>query len=188
MLSRSAIASRLGHGWRLIALQAISGMFWLPHGARVFLYRRCGMTIGHHVGIVPGAFIRPGAVTIGSGSFINAGCVIDPGDARIEIGTRVAIGPRVVLAGNTHRIGSASSRAGDSCSADIHVGDGCWLGAGVIVLAGVTIAPGCVVGAGAVVTKDTARDGVYVGAPARRMRALPAGRPDALEEPVKATR
>lgn len=34
----------------------------------------------------------------------------------------------------------------------IHIGNGCWLGGGVIVLPGVTIGDGSVIGAGSVVT------------------------------------
>ena len=36
----------------------------------------------------------------------------------------------------------------------IKIGNGCWLGGGVIVLPGVTIGDGSVIGAGSVVTKD----------------------------------
>ncbi|WP_249354641.1 DapH/DapD/GlmU-related protein [Rhodococcus sp. USK13] len=52
------------------------------------------------------------------------------------------------------------------------VGDGCWIGAGAIILPGVTVGEGCVVGAGAVVTRDCSPNGLYVGSPARRVRDL----------------
>jgi acetyltransferase-like isoleucine patch superfamily enzyme len=134
--------------------------------------------IGTHTGIFPGTVMRPGRITIGSGCFINHGCILDPGSASIAIGDRVAIAPRVILVGNSHEIGRPSSRAGKMVSADIRIGDGCWLGANVVVMPGVTIASGCIIGAGSIVTRDTAPDGVYVGSPARRVRTLSGQEPE----------
>lgn len=49
----------------------------------------------------------------------------------------------------------------------IHIGEGSWIGRGVMVTSGVRIGKGCVVGANAVVTKDLPDWSVAVGAPAR---------------------
>jgi acetyltransferase-like isoleucine patch superfamily enzyme len=49
----------------------------------------------------------------------------------------------------------------------IVVGDGCWLGAGSIILDGVELGAGCVVGAGAVVTRSYPAGTVLTGVPAR---------------------
>jgi|GEM_PF-6224010 len=54
----------------------------------------------------------------------------------------------------------------------IVIGDGAWLGAGVIVLPGRRIGRGAVVGAGSVVTKDIPPDTVWAGNPARMLREL----------------
>ena len=54
----------------------------------------------------------------------------------------------------------------------IHIQDGAWLGASVIVLKGVTIGANSVVGAGAVVTKDIPPNQVWAGNPARFLRNL----------------
>ena len=48
----------------------------------------------------------------------------------------------------------------------IKVGDNCWFGGNVVVLAGVTIGPGCVIAAGSVVTKDIPANSVVAGVPA----------------------
>ena len=45
----------------------------------------------------------------------------------------------------------------------IKIGNGCWLGGGVIVLPGVTIGDGSVIGAGSVVTKDIPENSPAVG-------------------------
>ena len=54
----------------------------------------------------------------------------------------------------------------------IHIGSGCWLGGGVIVLPGVTIGNGTVIGAGSVVTRDIPANVVAVGSPCRVLRSI----------------
>ena len=49
----------------------------------------------------------------------------------------------------------------------IEVGDGAWLGHGVVVLAGVKIGTGAVIAAGAVVVKDIPDHAIAAGVPAR---------------------
>lgn len=171
-------ANRVRHVARFLVLNTAARTFLLPPQLRITLYRLCGVQIGAHTDIFPGTVIRPGRITIGSGCFINNGCILDPGTALISIGDRVAIAPRVILVGNSHEIGRPSSRAGKMVSADIRIGDGCWLGTNVIVMPGVTIASGCIIGAGSVVTRDTVPDGVYVGSPARRVRTLSDDQPE----------
>lgn len=116
--------------------------------------------------------VKPDALTVGPGSFINDGCYIDAG--RVSLGANVFLGPRTMLITGNHGIGPATRRAADGEHSFITIGDGSWLGAGVIVLPGVSIAPGCVIGAGAVVTKDCDANGLYAGVPARRVKDLPA--------------
>ena len=57
----------------------------------------------------------------------------------------------------------------------IRIGDGCWLGAGSIVLDGVELGAGCVVGAGAVVTRSWPAGSVLAGVPATLLREPAAG-------------
>lgn len=54
----------------------------------------------------------------------------------------------------------------------IQIGNGCWLGGGVIVLPGVTIGDGSVIGAGSVVTKDIPENSLAVGNPCRVIRNI----------------
>ncbi len=54
----------------------------------------------------------------------------------------------------------------------IRIGNGCWLGGGVIVLPGVTIGDGSVIGAGSVVTKDIPEHSLAVGNPCRVIRRI----------------
>lgn len=52
----------------------------------------------------------------------------------------------------------------------VKIGNGCWIGGGVIILPGVTIGDGTVIGAGSVVTKDIPANCVAVGNPCRVIR------------------
>ena len=48
----------------------------------------------------------------------------------------------------------------------INIGNDCWIGANVSVLAGVTIGDGCVIATGSVVTKDIPANCIAAGIPA----------------------
>ena len=54
----------------------------------------------------------------------------------------------------------------------VHIGKGCWFGAGVTVCPGVTIGDNCVIGAGSVVTRDIPPNSLAVGVPCRVIREL----------------
>lgn len=57
----------------------------------------------------------------------------------------------------------------------IKIGNGCWLGGGVIVLPGVTIGDGSAIGAGSVVTKDIPANSLAAGNPCRVIRKINGG-------------
>lgn len=54
----------------------------------------------------------------------------------------------------------------------VTIGDGCWIGGGVIILPGVSIGNGSVIGAGSVVTKNIPENCVAVGNPCRVIRKI----------------
>lgn len=54
----------------------------------------------------------------------------------------------------------------------VKIGDGCWIGGGVIILPGVSIGGGTVIGAGSVVTKDIPSNCVAVGNPCRVIKRI----------------
>ena len=54
----------------------------------------------------------------------------------------------------------------------ITIGNDCWFGGNVTILPGVTIHDNVVVGAGSIVTHDLESGYVYVGNPARRLKAI----------------
>lgn len=122
------------------------------------------------------SYIRDGCLFIGyditmSNVYLNRQVFIDA-SAPARIGQNVQIGPRASIITSTHDIGGRRGRGGTSKTKPVTIGDGCWIGAGAMILPGTTIAEGCVIAAGAVVTKDTDPDGLYAGVPAQRIRDL----------------
>ncbi|WP_084637059.1 DapH/DapD/GlmU-related protein [Neomicrococcus aestuarii] len=115
--------------------------------------------------------VSPDSIVFSEGCFLNRGVFIDYGE--VVLGKNVFIGQRTMIITVTHELADSNQRAGAGVIRPVRVGDGTWIGAGVIVLPGVTIGEGCVIGAGSVVTKDCASNGVYAGTPAKLVRELP---------------
>jgi maltose O-acetyltransferase len=112
-------------------------------------------------------------IRIGAHCFINRDVELcSSADGPIELGEYVALGTGTMLITVHHEVGGPTQRAGPFYGKGIVIGDGCWLASRVVVLPGVTIGDGCVIAAGSVVTRDCAPNGVYAGAPARRIRDL----------------
>ncbi|WP_375167238.1 acyltransferase [Cnuibacter physcomitrellae] len=143
----------------------------LPHRFRPALYRAFGVAIGHGVLILDGVEVTSSRLRIGDRVFLNRHVFIDC-QAEVSIGNDVQIGNHVKLITSTHAVGPSSRRAGESVPRPVSIGDGCWLGADVVVLPGVRVAAGCIIAAGAVVTVSTDPDGLYAGVPARRVKDL----------------
>lgn len=102
---------------------------------------------------------------------------------KITIGNNVLIASNVQLYTATHPVelserltpdwnGEADQYFCRTRALPITIGNGCWLGGGVIVLPGVTIGDGCVIGAGSVVTKDIPENSLAAGSPCRVIRKI----------------
>lgn len=153
------------------ALNQIQGAAIVPSPVRRWLRSLMGLKIDRSVGIGEGVYFGSDKIGVAAGSFINVRCFLD-GAGTVAIGRNVALGPDVKVLTGTHAVGGADRRAGAASAYGVTIKDGAWIGAGSIIMPGITIAEGCVIGAGSVVTKDTDRDGVYVGSPAKRTKDL----------------
>lgn len=139
-----------------------------------------GITLGSRVTVRNGAMIRPSSYygrregegcSIGDGSNVGAMCYLGCAGF-IEIGRDVLMGSLVQLIAEEHVMPAASGavariKDAGTTRTGITIGDGCWLGAGSIILDGVVLGAGCVVGAGAVVTRSYPSGTVLTGVPAR---------------------
>ena len=110
----------------------------------------------------------------GTGVVIGAGTAVGMyntvwGQGGVVIGRDCLLGPNVVIVSENHVYSDEDMpiRFQGEQRLPVAVGDDCWLGAGVVVVAGVTIGDGSVVGAGSVVTGDLPPGSVAVGSPAR---------------------
>jgi maltose O-acetyltransferase len=92
--------------------------------------------------------------------------------APVTIGEDVQIATAVQLLTATHPLELGPRRAGWETAHPIAIGDGAWLGGGVIVCPGVSVGAGAVVGAGSVVTRDVPAGHLAYGNPCRVVRDL----------------
>ncbi len=141
----------------------------LPLAVRRMLLRAGGVKLGMMVWGLERCWFESRKVTIGTGSYVNAGCWFE-GAGEIEVGENCLLGPEVLALTSTHPRGSDGVIGRATESRPIEIGDGCWIGARATVLPGVTIGAGAVIAAGAVVTEDCEPGAVYGGVPARRLR------------------
>lgn len=97
-------------------------------------------------------------VYIGENSHININCCVWAGEnSKIILGDNLLMGPGCSIQSTNHGIAICDTPMmfqERTDKGDIVIGNDCWLGSNVTVLAGVHIADGCIIAAGAVVTKS----------------------------------
>lgn len=120
-----------------------------------------------HTAIHPGAVVSGMEVTIGEGTVIAAGAVVNPGASigrHCIINTGAIVEHDNILSDYVH-ISPAAALGGT-----VTVGESTHVGIGAVVKNNIRICPDCVIGAGAAVVRDLTESGVYVGVPAGRIR------------------
>jgi acetyltransferase-like isoleucine patch superfamily enzyme len=144
----------------------------IEDGVRIFHPENVSIGAGSYVGhgvIIDG--YHAGHVAIGDGTWIGAGCFVH-GAAGVDIGRAVGVGPHVVVLTSEHELDRAELPVLHSPRrfAAVRIGDGADIGAGAILLPGVAVGAGAVVGAGSVVTADVPDRAIAAGNPARILR------------------
>lgn len=130
---------------------------------------RTGARIGSECVIGGGVYIDAG-VSIGNRVKIQSGALVYRG---VTVADAVFIGPGAILTND--RFPRATRPDGGLATADdwqvspIHLGHGCSVGAGAIVVAGCDVGAYALVGAGAVVTRTVPAHALVAGNPARRI-------------------
>ena len=159
----------LVHAYLFRVLNWIQASPLLPSRVRSPVLRSMGVKIARSSGVWPRCHFE-GPCEIGTESFLNVDCHVDEG---VRIGHGVRVGARTLILSGTHEIGPAHQRcASELVTRAASIEDGCWIGAGAVILPGVVVGAGCVVAAGSVVARSTEPNGVYAGVPARRRRDL----------------
>jgi maltose O-acetyltransferase len=141
----------------------------LPLALRRTLLRLGGVRLGTMVSGLERCRFQSPRVSIGTGSYVNAGCWFE-GSGEIVIGDNCLLGPEVLLLTSTHRLDPDGSIDRLPEFHSVTIGDGAWIGARATIMPGVKVGAGAVIAAGATVTKDCDPGVVYGGVPAKRIR------------------
>lgn len=135
--------------------------------------RAMGARIGHRSFLNGGGYFSwPAHLRVGDHVFVNRNCYFDL-ETTVTLSDNSQVGHGASFITTTHEVGPSTRRCGAHSAQPIHVGEGAWIGANVMVLSGVTIGAGAIVAAAALVTKDVAPNTLVAGVPARFVRALP---------------
>lgn len=121
-------------------------------------------------------------IYLGTNVSVNMNCTFVDCN-KIEIGSNVLIASNVQIYTATHPVELSDRMTPDwnpesgeyfcrTYALPVKIGNGCWIGGGVIILPGVTIGNGTVIGAGSVVTKNIPANCVAVGNPCRVIRQI----------------
>jgi len=142
-----------------------------PHAIAQILRELLG-SFGEDAYVQPPLYCDYGySISIGARSFLNFGTVILD-CAPVSIGADVQIASGVQLLTAAHPLDATARRGRWQSAHPIAIGDGAWLGGGVIVCPGVSIGADAVVGAGSVVTRDVPAGYLAFGNPCRPVRRL----------------
>ena len=111
-----------------------------------------------------------GKMSIGSGVCFNRNCIVACHHS-IKIGDGCLFGPNVCVYDHDHVYTADGVLPTEFRCSEIIIGDGCWIGAGAIILRGTHIGKNCIIEAGAVI-KGVIPDGSLVTCN-REIRIIP---------------
>lgn len=157
------------HVFRL--LNALQKSDYCSLNFRRKILKLMGVRVATGAVIMSGCDFLKGDISIGRNSFINQRCLFE-GAGGITVGEEVRIGHGVMLLTSTHEMGDRLRRAGPLITHTITVGDGCWLGAGCVVISGAEICARTIVAAMSLVRGRLEHDAMYAGAPATMRKHL----------------
>jgi acetyltransferase-like isoleucine patch superfamily enzyme len=166
---------------RSSVLYVYSLLCMLLPATRFFGFKRwllgvAGCDLGWNVRIASSArFQLQGPLRVGADTWIGHDVLVVGGDAPVHIGANCDIAPRVTLATGTHQVEpQAAHVAGKGYSVPITIEDGCWIGAGALILGGTVIRSHSIVAAGAVVRGEFPPRVLIGGVPARVIKSIDA--------------
>lgn len=107
-------------------------------------------------------------ITIGDRTGIGARAFI-AGQGGVTIGDDVITGPNIQIFSENHNFDNTHLTIKEQgvTKQPTVIGNNCWLGGGITILAGITIGDGCVIAAGSVVTKSVPPNSIVAGVPAK---------------------
>jgi sugar O-acyltransferase (sialic acid O-acetyltransferase NeuD family) len=136
--------------------------------SRPHIVEELGFPPERYATIVHPAAIVSSTSSVGYGSVLLANTVLT---AAVRMGAHVAVMPHVTLTHDDRIEDFVTLASRSALGGGTTIGRGAYIGAGAIVGQGLAIGELALVGMGAVVTRDVPAREVWVGVPARRLRA-----------------
>ncbi|MFL6115654.1 MAG: acetyltransferase [Catenulispora sp.] len=148
--------------------------------ARARIVQRLALPTSRYATVVhPLAHVSPTS-TVGAGSVLLAGAVLT---ADAVVGRHVAVMPHTVVTHDAVVGDFATLASGVKLGGGTRIGEGAYIGAGAMVREGVRIGAWSQIGMGSVVLRDVPEGEVWVGNPARKLRAVERPEPDSIPGP-----
>ncbi|MEV5846288.1 acetyltransferase [Streptomyces sp. NPDC051985] len=146
------------------------------YAARARLVRRLGLPADRYATVIHPTASVSATSEIGPGTVLLAHCALT---AAVRVGAHVAVMPQVVLTHDDVVEDFATLTSGVRLGGGVRLERGAYVGSGALVREGTTVGAWSLVGMGSAVLGDIPPGEVWVGSPARRLRAV---EPPALEQ------
>ncbi|MFJ9151204.1 acetyltransferase [Streptomyces sp. NPDC102270] len=151
------------------------------YAARARLVRRLALPEERYATVVHPTAVVSADSGIGPGSVLLAHCVLT---AAVRVGAHVAVMPQVVLTHDDVVEDYATLTSGVRLGGGVRLERGAYVGSGALVREGATVGAWSQIGMGSAVLDDVPPGEVWVGSPARRLRAAGAPALDELATPT----
>ena len=146
------------------------------YAARARLVRRLALPADRYATVIHPTASVSETSEVGPGSVLLAHCALT---AAVRVGAHVAVMPQVVLTHDDVVEDFATLTSGVRLGGGVRLEQGAYVGSGALVREGTTVGAWSLVGMGSAVLGDVPPGEVWVGSPARRLRAA---EPPALEQ------
>ncbi|MFD8388640.1 acetyltransferase [Streptomyces sp. NPDC059680] len=138
------------------------------YAARARLVRRLALPADRYATVIHPTAVVSATSEVGPGSVLLAHCVLT---AAVRVGAHVAVMPQVVLTHDDVVEDCATLASGVRLGGGVRLERGAYVGSGALVREGTTVGAWSLIGMGSSVLGDVPPGEVWVGSPARRLRA-----------------
>lgn len=154
----------------------VHGIYYcVSSGVKFWIYKGSECDIGKKTWFSENCIIEcnGGDIKIGNNNFFNTNCRITSME-KIVIGDNNLFGPNIIIVDHNHKyeISDQLICKQGFTKKEVIIGSNIWIGGNVTICQGVVIGDNVVIGANAVVNHNCVESGVYVGAPAQKIKDI----------------